>query len=121
MKVLIVDDENLVRLSLQRAFEKAGHEVQLAEDGRQGIELWRSWQPDCVVLDVLMPEHSGPEVIQEVQPSEKVAIILISAFSGEYQADSVKQLGADLFIAKPFEDIKDVVVQAQALYQGKSS
>lgn len=121
MKVLIVDDESLIRRSLQRAFEKSGHEVHLAEDGVQGVSQWKALKPDAVVLDVLMPGHTGPEVIEEVKPNESVVVVLISAFSGEYNPDAVKQLGADRFIAKPFSDIKEVVEAVEEIAKGKKS
>lgn len=119
MKVLVVDDEPLVRRSLQRVFEKAGHSVVLAEDGLQGVSQWKNENPEAVVLDVLMPGHSGPEVIAEVMPDKNVAIVLISAYSGEYNPDSVKQLGADLFIAKPFENIQVIVDEVEKLVESK--
>ena len=119
MKILVVDDEPLVRRSLQKVFQKAGHEVVVAEDGLQGVEKWREYKPEAVVIDVLMPGHTGPEVISEVKPSEKISIVLISAYSGEYNPDSVKQLGADLFIAKPFDDIQDIVEAVERLVESK--
>lgn len=119
MKVLVVDDEPLVRRSLQKVFEKAGHEVVVAEDGLQGVEKWKSCQPEAVVIDVLMPGHTGPEVISEVKPDKSVSIVLISAYSGEYSRDSVKQLGADLFIAKPFDNIQEIVVAVENLVESK--
>ena len=120
MKVLIVDDEPLIRRSLERLFKKAGHEVVTAEDGTQGVEKWNSSGPDVVVLDILMPGHTGPEVIEHVQPPVSTGIILISAYSGEYNLDSAKKLGADLFIAKPFEDIQKIVSSAEELYKSKA-
>lgn len=120
MKVLIVDDEPLIRRSLERLFGKAGHEVITAEDGTEGVEKWNSSKPDIVVLDILMPGHTGPEVIEHVSPEASVGIILISAYSGEYNLDSAKKLGADLFIAKPFEDIQKIVFVAEELYKTKS-
>ena len=121
MKVLIVDDEPLIRRSLQRVFEKAGHEVMVAEDGEQGVSAWKNFNPEIAVLDILMPSHTGPEVIAEVQPPSNTAIILISAYSGEYNLDSAKKLGADLFIAKPFTEIQKIVQTAEELYKSKSS
>lgn len=119
MKVLVVDDEPLVRRSLQKVFAKAGHEVIVAEDGIQGVAKWKESKPDAVVIDVLMPGHSGPEVISEVKPDANIAIVLISAYSGEYSSDSVKQLGADLFISKPFEQIREIVVAVEKLVESK--
>ncbi len=120
MKVLIIDDEPLVRRSLEKIFQKMNHEVVTAKDGHEGVEVWKASQPDGVVVDVLMPGLTGPEVIAEVAPSENTAIVLISAYSGDYNPDSVKQLGADLFIEKPFESIKDIVDSLEKVWSVKN-
>ncbi len=120
MKVLIIDDEPLVRRSLEKVFQKANHEVFTASDGTEGVQKWNSIVPDGVVVDVLMPGLTGPEVIAEVQPNSKTAIVLISAFSGDYDPDSVKQLGADLFIEKPFESIHDIVDSLEKVWSVKN-
>ena len=120
MKVLIVDDEPLVRRSLEKVFQKAGHEVQVAADGDEGLKAWNEFNPEGVVLDVLMPGLTGPEVIAEIKEVGKTAIVLISAYSGDYDLDSVKKLGADIFIEKPFDDIQDIVKQVQMIWEVKN-
>jgi two-component system, response regulator PdtaR len=107
MKVLIVDDEPLVRLSLRRALEKRGHQVAEAQDGQHGLEQWRSFRPDLTYLDVLMPRMSGPDLLKTGESTGKV--ILMSAFTGEYDLEKAKSVGADLFILKPFADIFAIV------------
>ena len=120
MKVLIIDDEPLVRRSLEKVFQKAGHEVVTASDGSEGVVRWSEGKPDGVVVDVLMPGLTGPEVISEVNPDSKTAIILISAYSGDYNPESVKQLGADIFIEKPFESITDIVDSLEKIWSVKN-
>lgn len=76
MKILIVDDERLVRLSLGRAFRAKGHKVTEASDGNEGLVRWLEMQaagqgPDVVFLDVLMPGLSGPELLKKMR-DEKV-------------------------------------------------
>lgn len=110
-KVLIVDDEPLVRRSLSRALKAANYEVLEAKDGNEGLDLWQKESPEIVFLDVLMPGLSGPEVLSQVSMNarRKCYVILISAYSGGYNLESAKELGADLFIPKPFEDIFAIV------------
>ena len=120
MKVLVVDDEPLVRRSLEKVFKKAGHQVILANDGEEGVQVWKSESPDGVVIDVLMPGLTGPEVISEVNPPFSTAVILISAYSGDYDPDSVKNLGADIFIEKPFDSIQDIVDQLEKVWSVKN-
>jgi CheY-like chemotaxis protein len=110
-KILIVDDEPLVRRSLKRALESAGYQVLEAHDGKQGLDVWQQEKPEMVFLDILMPGLTGPQVLAEISPEiRKLSqVILISAYSGDYSLDSAKGLGADHFIPKPFEDIFGIV------------
>jgi CheY-like chemotaxis protein len=117
MKILIADDEPLIRRSLQKVFEREGFEVLLAEDGLQALELWRSQALDGVILDVLMPGLTGPEVIAEMGPVS-TPIILISAYTGDYNLEKAKSLGADLFIEKPFDSLQDIVHSLRNLIKG---
>jgi CheY-like chemotaxis protein len=120
MNVLVVDDEPLVRLSLRRALQKNGHIVEEAEDGQSGLEKWRAFAPDLVFLDVLMPRLSGPDLLRALATSEKgrAKVVLMSAFTGEYDLEKAKSLGADLFIPKPFEDVFQVLKQGEGLVSG---
>lgn len=120
MKVLIIDDEPLVRRSLEKVFSKTDHQVFTASDGTEGAKVWKEINLDGVVIDVLMPGLTGPEVIAEVAPAASTAIILISAYSGDYDPDSVKQLGADIFIEKPFESIQDIVDSLEKVWSVKN-
>lgn len=115
MRILIVDDEALVRRSLSRALKSKGHEVIEAENGTEGLLLWRSSSPDLVFLDVLMPGLTGPEVLKEMGSANSAKVILISAFSGEHNMQTAQHMGASLFIPKPFEDIFAVVKMAEDL------
>src|SRR5207253_6444440 len=111
----IVDDEPLVRRSLGRALKSHGHEIFEAEDGLQGLQMWREQKPDLVFLDVLMPKMTGPQVLSEIGGQRTGKVILISAFSGEHNMETATQMGADLFIPKPFEDIFEIVAVAEDL------
>jgi DNA-binding response OmpR family regulator len=115
VKVLIVDDEALVRRSLTRALALKGFEVTEASDGNEGLQKWRNEKPALVFLDVLMPGLTGPEVLRQIGDTHSGKVILMSAFSGEHNMETAIQMGADLFIPKPFEDIFAVVKQAEDL------
>lgn len=116
MKVLIVDDEPLVRKSLARVCRARSHEVYEAADGNEGLAIWRQVEPDLVFLDVLMPGLSGPELLREISGTQNRArVILMSAYSGEHNVATAQQMGADLFIPKPFEDIFLIVTRAEKL------
>ncbi len=124
MKILVVDDEPLVRKSLGRAFKAKGHTVTEAVDGSEGLKLWgellqAGTPPDIVLVDVLMPGLSGPELLQAVRPqleNWRGRVILMSAYSGEHNVTTAQQLGADLFVPKPFDDVFALVKTAEDLF-----
>lgn len=125
MRILIVDDEPLVRKSLARACKSRGHEVVEAADGAEGLARWLEVEPNLVFLDVLMPGLSGPEVLREVAEYRKkrithmgkpARVILMSAYSGEHNVATAQLMGADLFVPKPFEDIFEVVGRAEKMW-----
>ncbi|MCB0367087.1 MAG: response regulator [Bdellovibrionaceae bacterium] len=117
MRILIVDDEPLVRRALKRVAEMKGHEVLEAENGTQGLEVWRRENPRLVFLDVLMPGLSGPQVMKEIGTDHNAKVILISAYSGEYNLEAAKSIGADMFVPKPFDDIFVIFETAERLCQ----
>lgn len=119
MKILIVDDEPLVRRSLSRVFKSRGHEIFEATNGVEGLELWLSARPDLVFLDVLMPGLTGPQVMEKVQEKREMygtpKVVLMSAYSGEQDLDRVKMLGVEKFVAKPFDDVFALAVEMEKL------
>lgn len=117
MKVLVVDDEPLVRRSLRRAAELRHHQVEEAENGLEGLQKWREGMPDLVFIDVLMPKMSGPEVLAQARlEGFTTKVILISAYSGEFDPKDLAK--ADLFIAKPFDDIFEIIQRGEGLVHG---
>jgi CheY-like chemotaxis protein len=116
LKILIVDDEPLVRKSLGRALASKGHQIVEAVDGVDGLQKWLSEKPDLVFLDVLMPGLSGPQLLKELGPGQTAKVILMSAYSGEHNMQTAQQMGANLFIPKPFDDIFQIVERAEALF-----
>ncbi|MCB0362940.1 MAG: response regulator [Bdellovibrionales bacterium] len=115
MKVLVIDDEALVRKALARVAKMKGHEVFEAEDGIEGHRLWIENCPDLVFVDVLMPRMNGPQLLQEMGSEHRAKVVLISAYSGDYNLETAKSIGADMFVPKPFTDIFLVFDTAEGL------
>ena len=111
-KILIVDDERLVRWSLRQKCEEWGFQVAEAEAGEPALRLAHSENPDLVLLDVRLPDHSGIEVLDQLKKSgDARAVIMITA---DPQLDDVKaalKLGAVDFVGKPidFELLHEVI------------
>lgn len=119
--ILVVDDEPLVRRSLSRAFAQKGWQVVEAENGAQGLALWRANPPKVALVDVLMPVMSGPQMLESLTESErhKALVILMSAYTGQ-EHDPSRSI-ADSFFAKPFDDIFAVVEKVEAMVSSKQS
>ncbi|GAA2756204.1 response regulator transcription factor [Actinopolymorpha rutila] len=103
MRVLVVDDDDAVRLALSRALTRDGHEVAEAADGTEALEALGGGQPDVVILDVLMPEPNGLEVCRRVRArGDRVPILMLTA--RDLVEDRVAGLdaGADDYLVKPF-------------------
>lgn len=115
MKVLVVDDEAILRKSLGRALEFKGHQVILATNGQEGLQKWRNENPDVVFLDVIMPELTGPQVLEELGNARTGKVILMSAYAPDRMKELTERFAVDLFLPKPFEDIFQVVAQAERL------
>lgn len=117
MKVLVIDDEPLVRRSLEKAFASAGHDVSTAPNADLGKKLWQSEGPDLVLLDVLMPGTTGPQLLQELRQDSRVRttkVVLMSAFAASAEQARAESMVC-LFIQKPFADIFQVVSQCEQL------
>jgi DNA-binding NtrC family response regulator len=107
MKVLVIDDDQLVRYTLSRILHRNGYDVVTASDGMRAMAVFREERPDVVITDIIMPEQEGIQTITEirgVQPNAK--IIAISGGGRIGNTDFLKiarHLGAFDAIAKPFD------------------
>ena len=113
MRVLIVDDETLIRKCLARVALSRKHQVRTEADGVKGLNAWREFKPHLVFLDILMPGLDGPSVLQAVGKHNNEKVVLMSAHRAF--SDGVSLPGVDLFISKPFKDIIAVFNRAEGL------
>ena len=104
-RILLVEDEpDLIKLTIFR-LKKAGYEVIISTDGRQGLETADKKKPDLILLDLGLPVIDGYEVCRRLKSDEKLKDIpvLIMTASTERIKDKVKEIGADGYVLKPFE------------------
>jgi len=111
-KILIIDDEAAIAVMLRRMVEKAGHEARTATNGAEGLELFKTFCPDLLITDIVMPEKEGLELIIELRRNNpKLKIIAISGggrFNYEGYLNSAKYLGANKIYQKPL-DLKEMM------------
>lgn len=101
-RVLVVDDEPMVRNLLTRLLSMEGYDVLEADDGQAAIDLLTKEQPDLVLLDVMMPTRDGLDVLSELRRTSDVPVILVSALGGEADRVVGLKMGADDYVVKPF-------------------
>lgn len=102
-RIAVIDDEPGIRTLLELELADAGFDVRSAPDGPSGLALVRTWEPDAILLDVMMPKIDGISLLPEMRRTTQAPIFVVSA-KGETN-DKVRglEVGADQYIAKPFE------------------
>ncbi|MGW8271768.1 MAG: sigma-54-dependent transcriptional regulator [Thermodesulfovibrionales bacterium] len=115
-KILIVDDEKLLRWSLNQNLTKAGYTVVEAETGGDGIKVFQEEQPDITLLDIHLPDIQGIEVLEKIKESyPRAIVIMITAYGDVQTAVRTIKLGAYDFVEKPFNmDKLNILIQKAA-------
>jgi CheY-like chemotaxis protein len=108
IKILVIDDEPLIRRAFQKLFQGPQYQVLLAEDGLKGHELWEKEKPDCVFLDVIMPGLNGWEVLEKKGDFSGAKVQMMSAYTGDLHGKLKWIEKIDGFLQKPFEDIMKI-------------
>jgi two-component system, OmpR family, alkaline phosphatase synthesis response regulator PhoP len=105
-KVLVVDDERPVVMVIETNLKIAGYQVLTAYNGRDALEKIREEQPACVLLDVMMPEMNGWEVLRTIRSDsriERTQVIMLTAMADDSDITKGYELGVDHYLTKPFE------------------
>ena len=121
-RILVIDDDEMVRTFVRRALESSGYAVSVATNGYEAMVLFRQNKPDGVITDLLMPERDGIETILEIR--RHAPEIPIVAISGGFNTMSsiylktAEQLGAAAVLSKPFS-IEQLVTTVESLMKPK--
>ena len=103
MRVLIAEDEALIRMDLREMLEEEGHEVVgEARDGAEAIELGRALRPDVVFMDINMPRVSGIEAAHVLSDERIAPVVMVTAFSQAAHVEQAAAAGAMAYVVKPF-------------------
>jgi DNA-binding response OmpR family regulator len=113
-KVLIVDDERGIIEVLEAYLERQGFEIQSAENGVEALRKVKSFQPDLMILDLMLPDISGEEVCRLVRMESDLPILMLTAKSAEDDRINGIVIGADDYVTKPFSP-REVIVRVQAM------
>jgi two-component system nitrogen regulation response regulator NtrX len=115
MRILIIDDEKNIRASLSRFFDLNGHQVETAENGREGLENIRRNSFDCILLDLKLPDTDGIEVLSRIRELDPfVPVILLTAHGTTSKAVEAMKKGAFDFFEKPADEEKLLIAARNA-------
>ena len=101
-RVLVVDDERTVTEVVERYLRREGYDVAVAGDGEEALRLAREWEPDLVVLDLMLPLVDGLEVCRRLRKDTQLPIIMLTARGEETDRVVGLEMGADDYVVKPF-------------------
>ena len=113
-KILVVEDDHNISDLIRMYLEKEGFEIQTAFDGGSAVEAFRSWQPDMVLLDLMLPVMDGWAVCGKIRETSRAPIIMITAKSEVFDRIQGLEMGADDYIVKPF-DLAEFLARVEAV------
>ena len=111
---MVVEDDRNISDLIRMYLEKEGFEVQTVFDGGSAVETFRSWEPDMVLLDIMLPVMDGWAVCGKIRETSRTPIIMITAKSEVFDRIQGLEMGADDYIVKPFE-MKELIARINAV------
>lgn len=108
-RILLAEDEEVLRMLIVDIFEDEDYRIDVAEDGGEAMEFLKENEYDLVILDYMMPVYTGLEVIEKVRFAETdkhTKILMLSAKNQSYEKERIMETGADYFMAKPFSPLE---------------
>lgn len=120
-QILLAEDEPNIAFSLQFILEKGGFEVAHTVDGAQVLQMINAIRPELIILDIMLPNKSGFEILEEIRTSTRfrnIPVLILSARGQSSDFEKAAKLGADDYITKPYSN-NDVVEKARELIAQK--
>ncbi|MCR5587560.1 MAG: response regulator transcription factor [Lachnospiraceae bacterium] len=113
-KILIVDDDNNIAELVALYLNKEFFDTQIVNDGTSAVSAFKSYSPDLILLDIMLPGIDGYEVLREIRKTSQVPVIMLSAKGETFDKVLGLELGADDYINKPFDN-KEMVARVKAV------
>ena len=113
-KILVIDDDTNICEMLKIYMENEGYEVKTANDGAEGVNFFKMYEPDIVLLDIMLPKKDGWQVCREIREIAPKPVIMITAKGDVFDKVLGLELGADDFVVKPF-DMKELSARVKAV------
>jgi len=102
--ILVVDDSIVIRKMVEIALEEENYNLQTAVSGKEGLDKLDSTKPDLVILDLMLPDINGIDILKAVKAGHKIPVIMLSGKDSPQMVEKAKTAGADAFLPKPFKD-----------------
>ena len=112
--ILIVEDDANIRELLHLYLTQEGYHIETAQDGADGLRMFKRIHPDLVLLDLMMPVMDGTQMIRELRTFSKTPVIILTAKGEVFDKVALLELGADDYITKPFE-MREVIARVRAV------
>lgn len=119
--ILVIDDEDSILNVVEAYLKNDGNTIHLARDGVQGLAAFRRYDPDLVILDIMLPEMDGIEVLQQIRRESDVYVMLLTAKSEEFDRVLGLTVGADDYLTKPFSPRELVARVKVMLRRGRTT
>ena len=113
-KILIVDDDANIAELISLYLTRECYETQIASDGNEALALWKSFEPDLILLDIMLPGKDGYQVCRQIRQESDVPIMMLSAKGEVFDKVLGLELGADDYMIKPFDN-KEMVARVKAI------
>ncbi len=118
--ILVIDDDINICEMLRVYFENEGYEIKTANDGAEGLNFFKIYEPDLVLLDIMLPKKDGWQVCREIREISSKPVIMITAKGDVFDKVLGLELGADDFVVKPF-DMKELSARVKAVLRRYSA
>ena len=115
-KILAIEDDSSIRETLRIWLSRSGFQVFFAISGLEGLQAFRRESPDVVILDVMLPEIDGLEICKKIRESSAAPVLMLSALSEDTDKIMGLEVGADDYLAKPFNP-RELVARVRALFR----
>ncbi len=121
MRILIAEDESIIRMGLKSMLQEHDHKVYAAADGREALQLARNHSPDLAILDIKMPHLNGLQVAETLARTQPMPILLLTAFSQKELVDIATDLPIQGYLVKPIQpqELSAAIAVASKTFRGQ--
>ncbi len=121
-KILVIEDETVMRESLEDILKSNDYAVETASDGEEGIELIKSFSPDLILLDIILPKKDGFEVLQSLKTEEdggkiSIPVVLLTNIGGMESVQKALDLGATTYLVKADYQLNEILEKVKEILE----